>query len=202
MKSLTTEDLEMSTKKGYWATQHKNEPILNRAFKNSINVYLIFSANRSGEFFGLARMESATETFANEHVSNYDWMPTPSHESDDGFDGIGGSGGLERSSPSLLSAAVGNASASRDSKWGRPFKVRWISVKRVNFSLVKHLKNSWNANKPLHVARDATENYDVNDLTPSSYKQRLNLPPADVLSSYFARKLERFQNTPSRPPIF
>jgi len=39
-----------------WATQHHNEGILDQAFQTSKDIYLIFSANKSGEFFGYARM--------------------------------------------------------------------------------------------------------------------------------------------------
>jgi hypothetical protein len=71
MKSLTKEDLSWSVNNNVWATQPHNEAILNDAFKvslsskgsnlideNSQNVYLIFSVNKSGEFFGYARMTS------------------------------------------------------------------------------------------------------------------------------------------------
>ncbi|RUS12451.1 YT521-B-like domain-containing protein, partial [Endogone sp. FLAS-F59071] len=55
LKSLTNDDLDISVKSGVWATQPHNEPGLNRAFKNTETVYLIFSANKSGEFYGFAR---------------------------------------------------------------------------------------------------------------------------------------------------
>ncbi|KKA28360.1 hypothetical protein TD95_000191 [Thielaviopsis punctulata] len=59
LKSLTVEDLQQSTRTGVWATQAHNEAILNEAYSNAANVYLIFSANKSGEYFGYARMTSA-----------------------------------------------------------------------------------------------------------------------------------------------
>ncbi|KAJ5117497.1 Nucleotide-binding alpha-beta plait [Penicillium atrosanguineum] len=58
LKSLTVEDLELSKQSGIWATQAHNEAKLNRAFETFNNVYLVFSANKSGEFFGYARMLS------------------------------------------------------------------------------------------------------------------------------------------------
>ena len=70
MKSLTKEDLAWSVNNKVWATQPHNEGVLNDAFKviscfhiylilqNSENVYLIFSVNKSGEFFGYAKMAS------------------------------------------------------------------------------------------------------------------------------------------------
>lgn len=41
--------------RGSWATQPHNEVILNLAFRTSQDVYLIFSANKSGAFQGYAR---------------------------------------------------------------------------------------------------------------------------------------------------
>ncbi|CAK7210799.1 hypothetical protein SCUCBS95973_000911 [Sporothrix curviconia] len=58
LKSLTLEDLELSVRTGLWATQSHNEKTLNEAYKSCDNVYLIFSANKSGEYFGYARMTS------------------------------------------------------------------------------------------------------------------------------------------------
>lgn len=52
VKSLTVQDLEASVRNGIWATQSHNEILLNRAYDESDNVYLIFSANKSGEYFG------------------------------------------------------------------------------------------------------------------------------------------------------
>ena len=70
VKSLTIEDLERSVQTGVWATQAHNETALNKAyqvwliktclhdqklisFQAAENVYLIFSANKSGEYFRL-----------------------------------------------------------------------------------------------------------------------------------------------------
>ncbi|QRV86453.1 YTH domain family protein [Ceratobasidium sp. AG-Ba] len=55
LKSLTQFDLNISVERGLWATQPHNEPTLDRAFRNSQDVYLIFSANKSGEWYGYAR---------------------------------------------------------------------------------------------------------------------------------------------------
>ncbi|KAI0662003.1 YT521-B-like domain-containing protein [Cubamyces menziesii] len=58
LKSLTQFDLDLSVEKGLWATQHHNEGILDQAFRTSKEVYLIFSVNKSGEFYGYAKMAS------------------------------------------------------------------------------------------------------------------------------------------------
>ncbi|KAJ7621876.1 YT521-B-like domain-containing protein [Mycena polygramma] len=56
LKSLTREDLDLSVQTGVWATQKHNEGILDRAFRTSKDVFLVFSVNKSGEFYGYARM--------------------------------------------------------------------------------------------------------------------------------------------------
>ena len=48
-------DLDLSVETGLWATQRHNEEILDQAFRTSKEVYLIFGANKTGEFYGYAR---------------------------------------------------------------------------------------------------------------------------------------------------
>ncbi|UZJ56919.1 hypothetical protein CBS101457_006239 [Exobasidium rhododendri] len=56
LKSLDTDDLDRSIQTGLWATQPHNEQVLDQAFRNSETVFLIFSANQSGGFYGFAKM--------------------------------------------------------------------------------------------------------------------------------------------------
>ena len=58
LKSLRRSDLEESVRTGLWATQPHNEAVLDQALRNSETVFLIFSVNESGEFFGYAKMAS------------------------------------------------------------------------------------------------------------------------------------------------
>ncbi|THU77055.1 YTH-domain-containing protein, partial [Dendrothele bispora CBS 962.96] len=51
-------NLDLSVQKGLWATQKHNEGILDQAFRTSKEVYIIFGVNKSGEFYGYARVES------------------------------------------------------------------------------------------------------------------------------------------------
>ncbi|KAF9511676.1 hypothetical protein BS47DRAFT_1486732 [Hydnum rufescens UP504] len=50
LKSLTYEDLNMSVERKLWATQPHNEAILDQAYRTSKDVFLIFGANRTGDF--------------------------------------------------------------------------------------------------------------------------------------------------------
>ncbi|KAF5341587.1 hypothetical protein D9758_014090 [Tetrapyrgos nigripes] len=56
LKTLSQCDLDLSVQKGLWATQKYNEGILEQAYRTCKEVYLIFSVNKSGEFYGYARM--------------------------------------------------------------------------------------------------------------------------------------------------
>ncbi|TFY77703.1 hypothetical protein EWM64_g6309 [Hericium alpestre] len=74
LKSLTQVDLDISVKEGLWATQRHNEGILDHAYRTSQDVYLIFGVNKSGEFYGYARM--AGPISQGEH--QIDWPPVSS----------------------------------------------------------------------------------------------------------------------------
>lgn len=41
--------------------------------------------------------------------------------------------------------------------WGKPFRVEWMSTSRVPFYRTRGLRNSWNANREVKIARDGTE---------------------------------------------
>ncbi|KAF8328144.1 YT521-B-like domain-containing protein [Cantharellus anzutake] len=68
LKSLTQHDLDLSVETKLWATQLHNEPILDQAYRTSQEVFLIFSANKSGEFFGYARMVGPINVSHARHV--------------------------------------------------------------------------------------------------------------------------------------
>lgn len=58
IKGLTVQDLMVSVRDGTWATQVHNERTTDDAFRKTDTVYLIFSANGRGAFFGYARIVS------------------------------------------------------------------------------------------------------------------------------------------------
>lgn len=41
--------------------------------------------------------------------------------------------------------------------WGKPFKVEWISTTRLPFFRTRGLRNPWNSNREVKIARDGTE---------------------------------------------
>lgn len=175
MKSFTKEELETSRQSGIWATQAHNEINLNKAFESSQQVYLIFSANKSGEYFGYARMLSAiddTEIPRNLPLFN----PRDDHQN--GLDvtltcatAVAPKGRMIRDfaknimvweADSLedesMSGNIGvKVRGTEAYPLGRPFRIQWLSDKRVPFQRTHKLRNPWNSNRLVKIARDGTE---------------------------------------------
>ncbi|KAF1971515.1 hypothetical protein BU23DRAFT_581623 [Bimuria novae-zelandiae CBS 107.79] len=183
VKSLTLQDLELSVRNGIWATQSHNEETLNKAFDNAENVYLIFSANKSGEYFGYARMASRILEDDGQLISAVPKpdnileatdvpksIPTPATEHapkgriiDDSARGtifweaeLTESEGEEEHQDKEEAQADGEAPAVSQS-WGKPFRIEWISTNRLPFYRTRGLRNPWNANREVKIARDGTE---------------------------------------------
>jgi hypothetical protein len=47
--------------------------------------------------------------------------------------------------------------ASGTQAFGKPFKIEWLSTNRVPFYRTRGLRNPWNANREVKIARDGTE---------------------------------------------
>jgi hypothetical protein len=41
--------------------------------------------------------------------------------------------------------------------WGKPFKLEWLSTNRLPFYRTRGLRNPWNSNREVKIARDGTE---------------------------------------------
>ncbi|KAF3029572.1 hypothetical protein E8E12_000293 [Didymella heteroderae] len=182
VKSLTLQDLELSIRNGNWATQSHNEHVLNKAYQLAENVYLIFSANKSGEYFGYARMTSpivedgSVNMGSGKEAKNImdapdvpKSIPTPATEwaprgriIDDLSRGtIFWEADLSESESEEATDKAenqfdGNSLAVAQS-WGKPFRVEWLSANRLPFYRTCGLRNPWNANREVKIARDGTE---------------------------------------------
>ncbi|EKG14713.1 hypothetical protein MPH_08186 [Macrophomina phaseolina MS6] len=182
VKSLTLQDLELSVRNGIWATQSHNEDVLNRAYEAAENVYLIFSANKSGEYFGYARMASAIndngidlvhsvpETQASEATDTPKSIPTPATEwapkgriIDDSARGtifweaeVSEEEDEDETPDGTVHPAESDGPDSPQT-WGKPFRIEWISTNRLPFYRTRGLRNPWNANREVKIARDGTE---------------------------------------------
>ncbi|ODH13442.1 hypothetical protein ACO22_07253 [Paracoccidioides brasiliensis] len=194
VKSLTIEDLERSRISGVWATQRHNESALNRAYETSEVVYLIFSANKSGEYFGYGRMTSPIPTLSepngnqetvqgNNSVTASEFLivtPTPATETAPaGYivnDPARGTIFWEIDRTDGADEANADGPTNEDDKskmdsqsFGRPFNVEWLCWRRLPFHRTKGLRNPWNANKEVKIARDGTE------IEPSVGRRLINL---------------------------
>ncbi|KAI4283279.1 MAG: hypothetical protein L6R38_002277 [Xanthoria sp. 2 TBL-2021] len=195
MKSLTVEDIELSIRNSIWATQAHNEEALNKAFETAENVYLIFSANKSGEYFGYARMASP---ITEEVAASLDWAPKPGAVVDDPElpraiptqatewaprgriidDSARGTifweadpedsdlGTLvdvevqkaEEANPTDVAEEHDEPTAQSGAQaFGKPFKIEWLATNRLPFYRTRGLRNPWNANREVKIARDGTE---------------------------------------------
>ncbi|KAG0275226.1 hypothetical protein BGZ95_009058 [Linnemannia exigua] len=165
MKGLNEEDLKLSAQFGLWATQEHLVPILNDAFMNSKNVYLVFSANKSGEFFGYARMMDliSTENEAAIMASREDriWQPaleipiSPEMKAAVLEE-------IEQAAKEGRQLTYDEAEAiSRESTttktWGIMFPVKWIDVHKVPFTRTTHMLNPLYENREVKVSKDGTE---------------------------------------------
>lgn len=178
VKSLTLQDLEASVRNGIWATQSHNEATLNKAYAAAENVYLIFSANKSGEYFGYARMGSpisgepvpigsapAAQSTARPTTSDGPKsIATPATETAPRGRIIDDSARGTIFWEAELSGDEANASPEKEVEettsgqdLGRPFKIEWVSTARLPFYRTRGLRNPWNANREVKIARDGTE---------------------------------------------
>ena len=164
--------------------------------QNSDNVYLIFSANKSGEYFGYARMvspinddpeaaiEFAPKVQATSDVELPKAIPTEATDYaprgriiDDSARGTifweaerddqvtsNGNHDEEGSGGGSVSGDTGSVKSSHDSTaggepkaWGKPFRLEWLSTARLPFYRTRGLRNPWNSNREVKIARDGTE---------------------------------------------
>ncbi|KAF2769847.1 hypothetical protein EJ03DRAFT_361710 [Teratosphaeria nubilosa] len=174
VKSLTVQDLEASVKNGIWATQSHNEETLNRAYEEADSVYLIFSANKSGEYFGYARMASpisgesvhlgpSVETEEAKSTGIPQSIPTAATETapkgriiDDSARGTI-FWEAEMTDDDAESPSKERPDSADGQNWGRQFRIEWISTSRLPFFRTRGLRNPWNANREVKIARDGTE---------------------------------------------
>ncbi|KAH7402012.1 YT521-B-like domain-containing protein [Phaeosphaeria sp. MPI-PUGE-AT-0046c] len=183
VKSLTLQDLELSVRNGIWATQSHNEDVLNKAFRSTENVYLIFSANKSGEYFGYARMKSHILEDSSALIGSVPKpdnimeiadvpksIPTPATEwapkgkiIDDSARGTIfweaelSEAELEDETSEKEDIQVDADPPAVAQSWGKPFKIEWLSTNRLPFYRTRGLRNPWNANREVKIARDGTE---------------------------------------------
>lgn len=143
------QDLEASVRNDTWATQSHNEQVLNSAFQEAENVYLIFSPNKAGEYFGYARMASpisresfnlgsSVETDEAKLAGTPQSIPTPATETApkgriiDDLPAVRSSG-----RPTCLTRTESpieeNVNGGNGKHWGRQFKIEWLSTLRLPF---------------------------------------------------------------------
>jgi hypothetical protein len=151
-----------------WVTQLHNEALLNNAFRDAEKVYLIFSVNKSREYFGFARMASPISDEPTRLLTpRADEMPdalyspkpilTPATVSAPSGriidDSARGTLFWEAwSSDKEEEDKQGQAQKSNDNdqdeeRMGSKFSIEWLSLARLPFIDTRGLRNPWNANR-------------------------------------------------------
>jgi len=174
LKSLTYNELASSVKSKRWSTQIHNEKNLNDAYKSSGQVFLIFSVNRSKEYFGYARMaspiESSSSPAAAETESPIESLETQVFDPQraittpaiglipEGFivDELYRGRIYWEARPSNLAADEPIQTDGIETMM-KSFALEWVSLRRLPFKYTTHIRNMWNGNKEVKVARDGTE---------------------------------------------
>ena len=166
------------------------------------DVYLIFSANKSGEYFGYARMNSAIDGETASSIeaptrpepgppTTSDIVPTTvltpatktapkGHIIEDSIRGTifweaetvreaAEQRSEEHGMQGAEQAESEAASPTTPQVFGKPFKITWISTDRLPFYRTRGLRNPWNANREVKIARDGTE------LEPSVGNRLINM---------------------------
>lgn len=173
LKSLTTQDLVDSVQRKTWTTQPHNEAALNKAYQDTTNVYLIFSVNKSREYFGFARMASPISCIREDKAqpamdASVEYVPPRSPTSiptpatsfapkgrivDDSARGtVFWEATVAENGQSQKSGKEECDDTPRQGSAGREFKVEWLSLIRVPFFRTRGLCNSWNANREVSTA--------------------------------------------------
>ena len=159
-------------------------------------MYLIFSANKSGEYFGVARMASP---ITDEAAAGLEWAPSGEKviddpdiprsiataatefapkgriiddsargtifwEADPEDDDLAPIIDHEVDDPEENMQAAEKAADAEDAVllsdvqgFGKPFKIEWLATTRLPFYRTRGLRNPWNANREVKIARDGTE---------------------------------------------
>lgn len=175
MKSLTLRDLEDAVRSSSWTTQLHNENLLDHAYDGAVKVFLVFSANNSGGFFGYARMASSIKhnqvpvepghasrgSFA---YGSHDAIATPATMTTQSgliyLDLVRGTA-LWNAHDSTELGSVSNARNVSRENGGlfstRSFEIEWRATVQLPFYRTRGLRNPWNSNKEVKIARDGTE---------------------------------------------
>lgn len=95
--------------------------------------------------------DSARGTIFWEAEGNEDNKTKEKDQQTNGVDG-------EEGQTSNSNHTSGDEQPERDQKaWGKPFSLEWLGTNKVPFYRTRGLRNAWNANREVKIARDGTE---------------------------------------------
>ncbi|KAJ5117357.1 hypothetical protein N7448_010989 [Penicillium atrosanguineum] len=162
-----------------WTAQGHNEFHLNQAFETSKHVYLMFSANKSSEYFGYARMMSPINDEEEPGVRFSRWSKPSTRdlgslvmtttvaastapkgriiENSTRGTTFWEADPLENNEEEYIEKSVTDDEEAEAQFLSRPFHIQWLSNEQVPFHCTHNLHNPWNVNRKVKVAGEGTE---------------------------------------------
>lgn len=83
--------------------------------------------------------------------------------------------------------------------WGKPFKVEWLSTNRLPFYRTRGLRNPWNSNREVKIARDGTELETAIGRRLISLFHRMPEPVAQPMAQLHGMPMPLMGYPPGRP---
>lgn len=144
---------------------------------------MVFSANKSGEYFGYARMLSqidedpaAAIEFAPKAQTTSD-LDLPKVITTEATENLPKGRIIDDSARGTIFWEIFREEAENESEdeseggstksagieeeevktWGKPFQLEWLSTTRLPFYRTRGLRNPWNSHREVKIARDGTE---------------------------------------------
>ena len=87
------------------------------------------------------------------------WEADPTEEEDNAAAGSSASltDGEDTTEDITPTSTTTRTTTTQSQTIGRPFRIQWLSTERVPFHRTRGLRNPWNANRGVKIARDGTE---------------------------------------------
>ncbi|TKA47350.1 hypothetical protein B0A55_11996 [Friedmanniomyces simplex] len=164
VKSLTVQDLEASVRNDTWATQSHNEQVLNSAFQEAENVYLIFSPNKGEQQDEMVESGMVKLSDAEPHKEISDFEEAAGDESDVDAVGDGAVAGANVRDDHMLGTANDSDSCGRHSDADMESMMAQTDNTSASAECVVTNTNELRPGKGLDVPDSLTEPYKIEDM--------------------------------------
>ncbi|KAJ0121590.1 hypothetical protein J7T55_008755 [Diaporthe amygdali] len=180
LKSLTVEDLELSVRTGIWATQAHNEENLNKAFKSGeyygyARMVSTINEDPAAAIEFAPKVQSVSDVDLPKEIPTEPTDSTPKgriiddsargtifwevlrEDSAEGVESDEAASAISTSTELETDLSMSGDLGPESKTWGKPFKLEWLCTTRLPFYRCRGLRNPWNSNREVKIARDGTE---------------------------------------------